>query len=108
MCLKKMQRYNEAIATYNILKEEILRAESKSLVKSVFALITLFTHPEDRDKIGESLDNLKTMMEFYGVPKREKLSLAPYWVENDGWKSDKIEKVIEILRERSFFKRFSK
>ena len=108
MCLKKMQRYNEAKATYDLLMEDILRSESKSLIKSVFSLITLFTFPEDRDKISEALDNLRTMMEFYGIPKKEKLSLAHFWVENDGWKSDKIDTVVDILRERSFFKRFSK
>lgn len=68
MCLKKMLRYDDAIATYNILKDEILRAESKALVRSVFALVTLFSIT-DRSKVSDSLDHLKTMMEFYGVPE---------------------------------------
>lgn len=57
MCLKKMLRYEEAIVTYSRLKDEIHKAESKSLVKSVFSLITLFTIT-DRSKMGDTLDNL--------------------------------------------------
>ena len=62
-----MLRYEEAIATYYLLRDEIHRAESKALVKSIFALITLFTNV-DRARLGDTLDNLQTMMDFYGVP----------------------------------------
>lgn len=67
MCLKKMLRFDEAIATYNLLREEIHRAESKALVKCVFSLITLFTNV-DRSKVGDTLDSFQSIMEFYGVP----------------------------------------
>ena len=67
MCLKKMLRYDEAIATYNLLRDKINRAESKNLIRSVFSVITLFTNSDDREKVTDSLDNLRTMMDFYGV-----------------------------------------
>ena len=55
------------MATYNQLRTVILRAESKNLIRSVFSLITLFT-VNDREKQAEQLDNLHTMMDFYGLP----------------------------------------
>lgn len=56
MCLKKMLRFDEAIATYSMLKDEIHRAESKALIKSVFSIVTLFTNV-DRSRFGDALDN---------------------------------------------------
>ncbi|TNV73380.1 hypothetical protein FGO68_gene4626 [Halteria grandinella] len=108
MCLKKMLRFDEAIATYNLLKEEIHRAESKALVKCVFSLITLFTNV-DRSKVGDTLDSFQSIMEFYGVPNySQSASLTSCYVLNDGWRSDKVELVIEAIKNRSFFQRFSK
>lgn len=78
-------------------------------MRSVFSLITLFTNPpDDRDKVSESLDNLRTMMEFYGVPEPASIKIAPFYVDGDGWKSDKVDKVIDLIKDRSFFRRFSK
>ena len=57
MCLKKMMRYDEAKATYNKLRDEISRAESKALIRSVFSIIALFT-VTDRTKLNDSLENL--------------------------------------------------
>lgn len=103
-----MLRFEEAISTYNLLREEMHRAESKALVKSVFSLITLFTIT-DRSKMGDTLDNLQTMMDFYGVPTYDQsASLASCYVSGDGWRSDKVELVVEAIKNRSFFQRFSK
>ena len=33
--------------------------------------------------------------------------MIPWYVPNDGWKSDKIELIIKSLKNRSFFGRFS-
>ncbi len=43
------------------------RAEKKSLIRSIFSLITLFTL-NDKEKQNEQIDNLKTLMDFYGLP----------------------------------------
>jgi hypothetical protein len=50
-----------------MLKDVIFKAESKTIVKSVFSLIALFT-TTDRQKQIDQLDILKTLMEFYGHP----------------------------------------
>ena len=58
--------------------------------------------------MNDSLENFRTMMEFYGRPKYEHDdSLAKWWVKGDGWKNDKIETVVNSLKSRSFFQRFS-
>ena len=51
--------------TYNILKDTIFRTENKNLVRSIFSLITLFT-VNDKEKQSEQIDNLATLMDFYG------------------------------------------
>jgi len=87
-----------------LLKEEIHKVESKALIRSVFSLIALFTENCDRSKLNDSLENFRTMMEFYGRPKYDHDdSLAKWWVKGDGWKSDKIEAVVHSLKNRSFF-----
>ena len=68
MCLKKLRRYDDAVTTYNILRDVIAKSEGKLLIRSVFSVITLFTN-QDRVKQGEQLDNLRTVMDFYGHPK---------------------------------------
>lgn len=108
MCLKKMLRFNEATATYKLLRDAINRVESRSLVSSVFSLVTLFAVTE-RSKVSDSLDNLQSMMDFYGIPTYEESdSIAPFYVEGDGWLSDKVELVISMIKNRHFFRRFSK
>jgi hypothetical protein len=67
MCQKKLHRYEDAVASYNILRDVIARQEGKLLVRSVFSVITLFTN-NDRSKQTEQLENLKTVMDFYGKP----------------------------------------
>jgi hypothetical protein len=107
MCLKKLRRYDDAISTYNVLRDVIAKTEGKLLIRSVFSVITLFTN-QDRSKQSEQLENLKTVMDFYSHPKYENQeSLIPWYVPNDGWKSDKIEQIIKAIKNRSFFGRFS-
>jgi hypothetical protein len=72
MCLKKLRRFDESTATYKILKDVIARNEGKLLIRSVFSIITLFTN-QDRVKQCEQLENLKTVMEFYGHAENEKI-----------------------------------
>ena len=103
--MKRLQRYEEAMATYKTLSKEIFRAETKTLIRSVFSLITLFTL-NDKEKQSEQIDNLKTLMDFYGVPPSQQ-PIAQYYVEADGWRSDRIDEVVKSLKNRSFFSRFS-
>ncbi len=80
MCHKKLRQYPEAVKTYNILRDIIAKAEGKSLVRSVFSIITLFT-TNDRDKKCEQLDNLATLMDFYGVPKYDSCDkIVPFYI----------------------------
>jgi hypothetical protein len=76
-------------------------------VKSVFSIITLFTLT-DRTQLADTLENLHTMIDFYGMPTYSQNQLiSPFYIQNDGWLSDKIETVISLLKDRSFFCRFS-
>lgn len=84
------------------------RAEKKSLIRSIFSLITLFTL-NDKEKQNEQIDNLKTLMDFYGLPVYKNSQLiSQYYIQNDGWKTDKIDEIVHSVKDRSFFCRFSK
>ena len=48
-------------------------------------------------------------MDFYGLPSYKNSSLiSQFYVQNDGWKTDRIEEIVHSLKDRSFFCRFSK
>lgn len=103
MCLKKMHRFSEASATYKLLANIIKRAEHRTLARCIFSLITLFTI-QDRDKQYDQLDQLKTLMEFFDVPKDDVgPSLLLYYIPNDGWISDRVDDAIQALKNRCFF-----
>ena len=105
MCLKKMQRYDDARDAYNQLRVPIKLAENKVLIRNVFGIISLFTMSE-RQKLTDQLDSLQSLMEFYSPPAQA-TSIAQWYTPGDGWCSDKVSAVVKLLRNRSFFCRFS-
>ena len=98
-CLKRLQRYEEAIVTYKTLSKEIFRAETKTLIRSVFSLITLFTL-NDKEKQSEQIDNLKTLIDFYGVPPSQQ-SVAQ--IPSDDGSKDGLSSPLPIARESSAY-----
>ena len=76
-------------------------------MKYVFGIV-LLPFQNDRRLTTDYVENFENLMEFY-KPRNTILDpIAPLYVENDGWHSDKIDLVVNKIKDRSFFCRFNK
>lgn len=54
------------------------------------------------------VENFENLMEFY-KPRNTILDpVVPLYIEGDGWLTDKIDLVVNKIKDRSFFCRFNK
>ncbi len=47
-------------------------------------------------------------MEFYKPKETITDPICPFYVQNDGWLTDKVDLVVNKLKDKSFFRRFNK
>lgn len=106
MCLKKLGRYIESQSSYSIVNEASKRIENKEIVKYVFGLIFLQNQPQRVKQ--DYVENLETVMDVYCDSPKLKVPISPFYIQGDGWITDKIDHVIRLLKDRSFFRRINK
>ena len=76
------------------------------MVKYLFNFVIL-----PASKLRNHLDlgnkRLAEALKLFGSSKKEGIKLSQYFVENDGWKTDKFDAVVKAVSQMSFFRRFS-
>lgn len=91
--LKRLLRYDECLESYKLLHDIIMRTENQVIVKYVFGIILLPFH-NDRRMTVDYVENFENLMEFYKPRNTIQDPICPFYIENDGWKTDKIDTVV--------------
>ena len=73
----------------------------------MFGLL-LIREQKDRRKATDFLENFENVMDFYQPKNPVTDPICPFYIPNDGWITDKIDLVINKIKDKSFFKRFNK
>lgn len=84
-----------------------MRAENKEIVKYVFGIV-LLPMQENKRLTVDYIENFENLMDFYAPKNTIPDPLLPFYVENDGWLTDKIDEIVNKIKFRSFFCRFTK
>ncbi|CDW75604.1 tpr repeat protein [Stylonychia lemnae] len=107
VCLKKLRRYQDCLDTYKELHDIIMRTENQEIVKYVFGII-LLPFQNDRRLTTDYVENFENLMDFYQPRNTITDPICLYFVDGDGWKTDKVDLVVTKIKDRSFFKRFNR
>lgn len=109
LCLRRVNKLEEASNIYRKVRKLYLYEDRHRLVDSAFGIL-LLPLCDDRKKILNALEVMQKYLEMYGS-MHEPISrpiFGTYWdVGRKSWHMKFEREIVEELRRRSFFKRFS-
>lgn len=105
--LKRLKRFQESQQSYKLLHDIIMRTSNQEIVKYVFGIILLPFH-NDRRLTVDYVENFENLMEFYKPKETIKDPITLFYINNDGWLTDKVDLVVQKVKDKSFFLRFNK
>ena len=101
------QNFWKANEWYHTLASKLYMKEKALVVKYTVGLLLIPTLT-DRDKVNEFVENLQDIMDLYTI-EQDEWEVINNWYnfESNQWPEEKREEIIQYLKTRSFFHRFS-